>query len=396
MRALLLSVAGLIALADCLSCSDSLAVPPVSSSPPLHLYMSARGDDRNPGSSKEPVLSLARVHEILMQQRPDADVVVKIRSDEGIYWNQSVLWCYYNKGHSIVMESDPPETNACFLADDSPPHEPFFTLSAANGEATNLILRGLTVSNYVTRAILFAGNGEVRSKWNGFNAIENCIFQDIGNARMPERPVAYSAIGLVNSRNNRIVNCSFINIMDHTVAGYPQRDQRPDNPILGIGDDYKNARAQRGGNPNLPIIGIYVAHHSDSNRVISCRFRRMKGDAIRIRDDSNGNLVSRNVFELTGWHAVISTWYCRTSMEGCSERLETEAASWGNVFTDNKVNGNWKGGKPTVFLDLTPADGLSESDGRPGVILRNNTARPYVRRLVQVEKRGLECRAGSP
>lgn len=326
-----------------------------ASGEPVLIYMSPRGRDTDAGSRDRPVASLERVHAILEERKPDADVVVKVRSDEGEYRGQSVVWTYYNPSRSITIESDPPRTNARFVAGDDPPARPFFGLSAMRGEATNIVLRGLTVRDYVGRAVLFLGDREMRANWNGSNAVERCVFENIGNARLPERAIAYSAIGIVNSRGNRITGCAFVDIKNHTLANYPQDvSGRPRAPGPGPAEDpARVASMGPGSNPNLPIVCIYLAHHSDSNVIDSCEFKRVKGDVIRFRDDSNGNVVMNNYFELAGWNAIVSIWHCDSRRENCTKEFEGETVSRGNVIAGNRASGNWKGALPRLFFDMS-------------------------------------------
>ncbi|GEM_PF-1862834 len=351
---------------------------PRATAPSRIIHVSPRGDDRNPGTATRPVASLARAHEILEEEKPRADVVVKVRSDAGSYLNQSVLWMYCVPGRSVTIEADPPGANAIFEADDDAPRRPFFTLSAARGEPTRVTLRNLTVRKYCGRAVLFLGDAEIRGNWNGSNAIEGCVFEDIGNARLPAKPIAYSAIGLVNSRNNTISNCRFTRIMNHTVANFPQPDRGRDDPSRGIGDDHARlSRLGAGSNPNIPIVGVYLAHYSDSNRIVGCEFSRVKGDPIRIRDDSNHTVIEGNTFELAGWNAVVSTWYCGASRGECYKELEPERPSFGTVFRNNAVEGNWKGGMPRLYDDLASGSETRAADGGRAIVLENNTVAPF-------------------
>lgn len=355
-----LSVFFLAAVAPAFLC----VVPPVraAGTERFTIYLSPKGSDRNPGTAERPLATLQRAHAILEERRPEADVVIKVRSDAGPYVDQSVLWTYYHPAHTITIESEPASLNATFVASDDPAVRTFFGLSAMRGEPTNIILRRLTVRNYINRGVLFMGDRDVRAHWNGSNAIEHCVFERIGNARFPERQIAYSAVGLVNSRNNRIVGCTFLDIKNHTLANYPQPG--PEKPLVGnpSGEDASKAWTGTSSNPNLPIVCIYLSHYSDSNVVESCTFRRIKGDVVRIRDASNDNRIVRNYFEIAGWNALVTTWYCSEPRQMCTKEFEPEAPSRGNVIAGNRAAGNWKCGVPRLYYDMTPPKG---SQGRP-------------------------------
>lgn len=355
---------------------------------PLVLHMSPKGSDHNPGTAELPVATLRRVHSILEERRPDADVVVKVRSDAGPYHDQSVLWTYYHPAHTITIESDPAHINATFVASDDPAVRTFFGLSAMRGERTNIVLRRLTIRNYTGRAVLFMGDRDVRAHWNGSNAIERCVFELIGNARLPQRQIAYSAVGLVNSRNNRIVGCTFLDIKNHTLANYPQAG--PDKPLTGnpSGEDANSKTFGTSNNPNLPIICIYLSNYSDSNVVDSCTFRRIKGDVVRIRDSSNFNRIVRNYFEIAGWNAIVTTWYCCDPRQMCTKEFEPEAPSRGNVIAGNRAAGNWKCGVPRLYYDMTPPKGMEGKPPDPKVMkIENNVLGPYPARIASVRKK---------
>ena len=348
----------------------------------VYFYMSPRGHDADPGSRERPVATLARVHQLLQQRAPDADVVVKVRSDAGTYLNQTVLWTYYRPERSITIESDPPAINARFAAGDDPPASPFFGLSAMRGEPTNIILRRLTVSDYVSRAVLFLGDRETRANWNGHNAIENCVFERIGNARSPMRAIVYSAIGVVNSRNNRIVNCAFTDIKNHTLANFPQdrRDAGYEPPAFVREEEKRLRKIGPGSNPNIPIVCIYLAHYSDSNVVDGCDFKRIKGDVVRIRDDSNSNVIKNNSFELAGWNAIVSMWQCDSPKQNCMKEFGPEMPSTGNAVLFNRAAGNWRGGMPLLYIDLRAQQDPSGDRTMPllrHVAIEGNTLEAY-------------------
>ncbi len=338
----------------------------------VYFFMSRRGHDANSGSRERPAATLERIHELVSRASPEADVVVKIRSDAGVYYDQSVVWTYYRPEYSITIEADPPGKNARFEAGETPPTRPFFGLSAMRGEPTNITLRGLTVRNYISRAVLFLGDRETRGNWNGRNSIERCVFENIGNARSPAQPIVYSAVGVVNSRNNRIVGCTFVDIKNHTLANFTQDASGAERelPPEVMESALKLRAIGPGSNPNIPIVGVYFAHYSDSNAVEGCEFKRIKGDPIRIRDDSNGNVIANNRFELAGWNAIVSTWYCDSPRQNCVKEFGFEKISMGNAILNNTVSGNWRGGMPRIFFDMRAPEGVSGREPPSPLVMR--------------------------
>jgi len=370
-----------------------LQISTAAISEPCNIYISPYGDDSNPGTEQYPVLNLSRVHQILQELQPQSDVIIKIRSDCGPYINQCLLWTYYNPKYSITFESLPSGENARFIADDDPPGEPFFVLEADDGKPTNIVFKRLTIIDYVDRAILLKGDRENRNNWNGHNVIEDCVFNNIGNSRMPEKQYSHSVIGIVNSRNNVIKNCRFSKISNNTIATFPQRRpkfrsrskfQRLLHDILkrlffpNILNYEERFALSSSGDPNIPIICIYIAHHSDSNCVMDCEFNGVMGDAVRIRDDSNNNSIIKNYFELAGWNALISTWYCKPERDHCT-KVEVERPSFGIIVRDNRARGNWLYGEPRIFFDFRVEDDSGHPGGEYpfGLCLENNVSKPY-------------------
>jgi len=323
------------------SCEQGPAVMPAAT---RYIYMSPAGSDENPGTEAAPVSTLNRVQGILQNERPDSLVVVRIRSDAGAYCGQSVVWNYLKPDRDIIFEAWPDSILASFCRGDA--DTVFFVLKASAGRATNVHLRRLFVQGYRAGAIWFTGEAGDESGWNGSNSITDCVMEDIGNASEPERHISWSVIDLVNSRHNLIRNCSFVDCANANTNDFPQGG---------------SARAPAEG-PNQPIIGVYLAHHSSCNQITGCTFRRVKGDAVRIRDDSNENEISNCSFYQTGWTAVCTMWYQypQPFLGG------GECPSWNNLFHHNHAEGNWLCGEALLFHDMSteparrcprPADG---------------------------------------
>lgn len=330
------------------------------------LYISPDGDDNNIGTEAYPLKSLARANDILEHTKPEKDVIVKLISDRGPYIDQCVSWTYCNSSYSLIFESYPPTRNARFIPGNNLPEKTFFSFYADRGEATNITIRNVTISDYCSRAILFIGDRENRNKWNGNNVIEDCVFENIGNLMMPDKPIVYSVIGFVNSRNNEIRDCLFSNISNCTAATFPQKriaglDRAEiNNTYMNVLEYETSDCFKKSSNPNLPIIGIYIAHHSDSNTIRNCTFLLIKGDAIRIRDDSNYTCVVDNVMEIVGWHGVVTTWYCNTKTGACTKN-EPERPSRNIYILGNAVRGNWLYGMPRIYYDINSNSHADES-----------------------------------
>jgi hypothetical protein len=281
----------------------------------FYVYMSPGGSDENPGSETAPVVTLRRVQEILRETRPDSNVIVRIRSDAGVYYGQSVIWDYFDSDHYILFESWPDSIRATFSQGSA--DTVFFVLKASAGRPTYIHLRRLTVQGYAAGAISFIGDAD-ESGWNGANSIVDCVMQDIGNVAQPGRHISWGVIDFVNSRHNSIRDCAFIDCANANTNEFPQDTSRE---LLASGADQ-------------PIIGVYLAHHSGCNQITGCAFRRVKGDAVRIRDDSNGNEICYCYFRQTGWTAVCTMWYRHAEALAFAA---AECPSWSNTFHHNRT-----------------------------------------------------------
>lgn len=325
-----------------------------------YLYISPLGHDANIGSFSDPIRTLNRANEILMQEMPDKEVVIRIKSDCGEYLNDTVEWYYYDREHRTIFQAYPEDRNAVFAADnENPPFEGFFSFYAQQGEPTNLVFSRITITGYPGRAILFKGDRENEpAGWNGFNVIENCVFKMTGNYWFPDRFVAYSVIGLTNSRNNIIRNCEFIKAANT----FPDQSFSVDIDSCLI----KNTPDI---GPNLVVIGIYLAHHCHSNEIVDNSFSQIAGDIIRIRDNSNRNIVSGNISIQSGYHGFVTAWHC---LFGCT-KSSLERSSYENYVGHNVIYGNYDCSSDSlnVYIDLQPL----ESDSKTKVTLIGNLVR---------------------
>jgi hypothetical protein len=343
-----------------------------------YIYISPKGCDGSNGGLRSPVRTLDRVQEILEQSRPRSDVVVRIRSDEGVFINETVHWTYHDPLYSITFESYPPEYNACFLADeDAPPYEPFFTLDVAKGEPTNIVLRRLTVRNYVSRALYFFGDREnLAAGWNGHNVIEDCTIIDIGNGRMPERNLVYGAVTFLNSRFNVMRNCYLIGCAN---ADRPlSAVELLEHPDLEADMLLCAQLSEFAATTSIPINAVYIAHHSSHNRIKNCKFWNIHGDAIRIRDASDHNIIGYNRFMHAGRVAVCTMWYCYPENPECTKSLP-ECPSHYNELIDNWMEGNWNCYWVSPFYDYAPRGSLicpPPDEGVSRILLENNMYGP--------------------
>ena len=92
--------------------------------------------------------------------------------------------------------------------------------------------------------------------------------------------------------------------------------------------------------------------------------RNVFGDGIRIRDNSNFNVIEYNDFYKTGCKAACSSWFCLPGAEVCS-KITPECPSYENIIRFNSVVGNRICGWCGIYSDLQAMLNLDCSDAPP-------------------------------
>jgi hypothetical protein len=342
-----LSILAVLALFGCTDSSHILGVRPAPPTEMVYVYVSPAGNDSGNGTIEHPLATLAGVQDHLRITVPMSDVTVRIRSDHEPYIDQTVIWDYHNAPDSlspeynITFEAYPDSLYACFIGSNADTN--FFTLDRHDNGATNVHFRKLSIRRYRTGAIWFCGNRvDDAEGWNGYNSIEDCIFYEIGSQWQPDKLGCYGVLDFMNSRFNVIWGCEFRDCANAYDTGFPQGDVEA--------EVYSTHT----------VNAIYLAHHSTNILVIGNTFTRIKGDAVRIRDQSNNAEICYNSFYQTGWSGIVTMWYCHPAYVPwgyCRSLLPIdECPSWFASFHDNYVEGNWTCGQPRLFYDLRPSD----------------------------------------
>jgi hypothetical protein len=278
---------------------------------PFVVWMAPDGRDSRDGSSPaQAVLSLTRVHEILVAGAPQTDVEVRIAP--GLYRGQQVDWTFSVPGHTVTLtrlagESGRPVFDGCLSASNCPGGT-WFMMRRSDGAETGIVFNYIKVQNYQT-AISLNGKRDAEAHSNGSNKIYGCYFKSIGNVFNPALSPSTAAVRLVNSDDNVIVNNHFVDIIN-TV--HPGR-----------------------------LHAIYLAHMSDRNQILRNRFYNNAGGPIRVRDYSNDNTINDNEFEKVAVEAAYSEWYCDHDARTDCTKATAECPSWGNQFRDNRLNGTY-------------------------------------------------------
>lgn len=352
----------LLLLVVVISCNrDEAILPPEDPNPPpdnsecAYYYMAPDGDDTYLATKERPAKTFERVEAILKTRRPDSTVIVRIYADRGDYVDYNTLWEYYNPDYLTIFQPYPDSLYAPFVASNvNPPDALLFRFEADDGMFTNIRIERFLVRNYVRGVFAFVGDREDKySGWNGNNVVKDCLFRDIGNEKLPGYKMAYSVIGVVNSRANKFMSCEFVNIANANRGVFPQELEEFPSLLAEI-ESMPEATTEV-----LPIIGFYFAHHSTNNLVIGCTSHGVKGDMIRLRDASHDNVIEENYFRKTGWTAVCTMWYCLPTFGVCT-KIGPECSSWENIFKNNICEGNWECNSARVFYDMKPMDRFPE------------------------------------
>ena len=269
---------------------------------PLAIHMSPTGDDLRCGFTADTsVLTLGRVQEILVSAVSARDRDIEVRIAPGIYRNQTVRWKFTMPDHTVKFMPLRNDKNRPIFDGSGTQKATWFQLDHADGQATNLVFHYIKVQNYGT-AINFHGNREDIHGFNSFNQIYGSYFLDIGQN-------STAAVKLVNSRNNRIVNSHFVNIISRSGCS--------------------------------SLHALYVAHMSSGNQILRNRFKNGCGDPIRIRDYSNDNVINENHLIKIGRKAGYTDWYCDHDVRTDCTKPAAECPSWNNQFRNNILERNF-------------------------------------------------------
>ena len=276
---------------------------------PRRYYLDPAGDDAATGADPAHACAgLARVHAAIEVDPPTCDVEVWIAP--GTYRDQRVVWTATHPEHRITFRAADRDQRPLFdgCTDGHCPGGTFFTLRHDAGEETNLHFWYLHVRNYQT-AISLSGGRDREATSNGSNRIFGCYFERIGNVFDDSVSPSTACVRLVNSDDNEIANNHFVDVINTASGGL--------------------------------IHAIYVAHMSDRNVIRANRFQRSTGDPVRVRDFSNGNVITDNRFVRVGTHAGYTDWYCDHDARTDCTKPTAECPSWDNQFRDNTLDGNW-------------------------------------------------------
>ncbi|MBO0870035.1 MAG: right-handed parallel beta-helix repeat-containing protein, partial [Micromonosporaceae bacterium] len=317
--------------------------------------VAAGGTDANSGlSAQQPVTTLARVQQILQQNKPHSDVEVRIR--QGRYASPPLGdWHTYIPGHTIsFMPADYKYGDG--IADiagrpvfDNPrasgggyasgwwlvaklPGDPADPMH--NGGTSGLRFYYLAVQHYNGGISLWGDSGHdttdntynppLRSQptpgLNG-NTIYGMAFQWIGT-KYVGGTFGYGAVLLTDSSNNRIDNNHFTQVENS-------------GSLAGL------------------IHGVYVTHFSSSNQIDNNDFTTISSDPVKLRDRSSNNNIQGNTFRQAGRNSFYREEFCDTQCAAANAKAR-ECASYHNRFAYNHDLSSY-GGATIPAWSLSPS-----------------------------------------
>ncbi|WP_197031652.1 right-handed parallel beta-helix repeat-containing protein [Bordetella petrii] len=278
--------------------------PVVATAAAVTLYLDPHGSDKaNGGRPDQALRSLQKALNIAYFRVKQGADQVRIEIAPGRYVGQQVrIGRPPADAHFEIVAR--PSASSRPIFDGGGRRGTWFIMKAADQNEARFTFSGLEVANYLT-AMSFEGNRELVNTSQGNNVVQNMVFRNIGQAKSGEQP-STAAVRFVNSRHNVIRGNHFINIRNKRSCGL--------------------------------LHSIYLAHHSSDNRIENNTFKNTCGSPIRLRDASNNNIATRNVFREAEFRAVFDEWYCNPErIDKCTKKIP-ECPSWGNRYEANTVS----------------------------------------------------------
>lgn len=300
----------------------------------LDIYLAPKGVDTASGLSADtPIASIARAQELVAEKAGGYDEV-RLLFAPGIYRGQGVEWRTFpgvwtrfmpaRPGSAVVFDGQGGKQSVFFKALPSTPTRDSAPVSM------KLEFTGLTFQRYCEALSFQSWSDEVRRPGGRDVVVRNSNFVDIGSKFDPvkrgnqPRGGCTAAVRLQGVGQGRIEGNSFKNIIN-----------------LDIGETALKAYG-RGH-----LHAIYISNMSQGNDIVGNKFDDFSGDPIRIRDQSDRNRISDNIFGSASDNTkpgdvhAISQWYCNDGVKACVERqiARKECASQELVLRDNRIEG---------------------------------------------------------
>ena len=271
----------------------------------LRLYVApagSGGDDHNNGSRARPVATLMKVQRILSEDlrlcNGQQTNEIEVHITPGTYQGNPVSWTCFTGAPITFTSLDFGSARPVF--DGGGVTHTWFAAEDPHGTQGKLYFRYLKVQNFST-ALSFRRVGgnylygmylyRIGGKYGPLGCDRN------GNCNEPTAAVAFAW----NSSGNRVANSHFINIENRVAKG--------------------------------ALHAFYISDYSSANEIERNRFAYVSGIPIKVRNNSNYNRASANVFTKSGDSAFF--------YDGFDE--PNECPSWMNEFTTNQLYDGYSG-----------------------------------------------------
>lgn len=309
----------------------------------LTFFLAPNGDDGRSGATPaEAVRTLGRVQELLKARTlKDTDRQIAVKFVPGRYSGLEVTWDYVAPGRTILFEPQNYQRgkSSVFIEGQNGDVEQFFLLrvmTPTTGDETintGLVFRGLDISNYCEGISL----GDWKSKANvSGNVIEDNRLTRIGSKYQTPK---------VQDDGRRLPTGACVAAV---------RLQHASGNIVraNVFQDIENLPSSRTGAAKygpLLLHSIYISKNSSDNLIEGNRFERFSGSPVRIRAQSDNNIIVNNTFDAPTFPGkvppgyrikAVSQWYCNDAVKICKERAEdgnTECPSTGTEIVGNRV-----------------------------------------------------------
>jgi hypothetical protein len=287
------------------------------------IYLDPNGYDTQDGSEPgKAVATLAKAVKLALQRSSSQGTGenMTVRVAPGFYFNQTLMLNERQMRGALTIDGASPSAGLypVFFGDGT---STWLRYEGSSGRATRLTITRVNVTNYAT-VISLNGRRDDPKAFNHGTTITGNLFTRIGTDSQDPKNMSTAALRLVNSRDNVIQNNIF-----KTIRSVPLN-------ACGL------------------LHPIYVAHNSSGNRIIGNTFEDFCGAAIKLRDQSDRNLISHNRFYTQDVVNGVEEWFCDLDKNVECTKNTGECPSVDNVVQTN------------VFLGFDPSRQVVIRGGR--------------------------------
>lgn len=269
-------------------------------------YISPTGDDTNSGTTRELAFkSIAKALDVVYDSNHSANDVITVHVLPGTYTGQ-YKGIVLGKSLPTVKIVGEIKNGLRPVFSNGGIHKEWITLYAKDGQKLNLTIENIEVKKYFS-VLSVVGDRDSASRGNSELTLKNNVFRTIGSKQTNSKGrIAFGAIRLINSSNNKIIGNQFIDIRNSEVCG--------------------------------GLHAIYLAHFSSKNKIINNVFDGTCGAPIKFRDRANGNIVENNKFVNLENVPALQEWFCdRVANKDC-KKPAGECPSILNVERNNQFS----------------------------------------------------------